>query len=97
MLSPTTMSFSRQPQVLAPPTTTGMWTGFNPELIDTVDWPSAPCVSLAVDRIVRDALSTGLSMRETYQAVRTVLVAHGVHPDKVDIDRCVKDHVLAAI
>ena len=91
------MSFCRQPQVLAPPTTTGMWAGFNPELIDSAEWPSAPALSLAVDRVIRDALSTGLSLRETYQQVRIALVAQGVQPDNVDLDRCVKDHVLLAI
>ena len=91
------MSFSRQPQVLAPPTTSGMWVGFNPELIDSAEWPSAPALSLAVDRVIRDALSAGLSLRETYQQVRSTLVAQGVQPDNVDLDRCVKDHVLMAI
>ena len=74
-----------------------MWIGFNPELIDTDVWPSAPNVSLAVDRVVRDALSTGLSLRETYQQVRCTLVAQGLQPDDVDMDRCIKDHVLMAI
>lgn len=91
------MSFSRQPQVLAPPTSSGMWVGFNPELIDSPEWPSAPALSLAIDRVVRDALAAGLSLRETYQQVRSTLVAQGVHPDNVDLDRCVKDHVLMAI
>ena len=96
-LSPTTMSFCRQPQVLAPPSNGGVWDGFNLELIDSVDWPSAPSVSLAIDRIVRDALSTGLSLRETYSQVRTTMLAQGIQPDSFDLDRCVKDHVLAAI
>lgn len=96
-ISPTTISFCRQPQVLSPPTDTGMWAGFNPELINSADWPSAPALSLAIDRIVRDALSTGLTLRETYQQVRATMVAQGVHPDSFDLDRCVKDHVLSAI
>lgn len=96
-LSPTTMSFSRQPQVLAPPTDSGMWVGFDPEMIDSAEWPGSPTVSIAVDRVIRDALAAGLSLRETYQQVRATLVAQGVQPDNVDLDQCVKDHVLMAI
>ena len=97
MDSPTIMNFCQQPRVLPPPTNTGMWAGINPELIDTVEWPAAPALSLAIDRVVRDALSTGLSLRETYQQVRAAMIAEGVQPDGMDLDRCVKDHVFAAI
>jgi hypothetical protein len=91
------MSMSRQPQVLLPPTNTGMWAGFDPDILGQVDWPGAPAVSLAIDRIVRDALATGLTLRETYQQVRITLIAQGVQPDKIDLERCVKDHALGVI
>lgn len=95
--SDTLMRFCRQPQVLPPPTTTGAWAGFDPELIDTNIWSGAPAVSLAIDRVVREALGAGLTLRETYQEVRSTLHAQGVHPDEVDLDQCIKDHVLLAI
>ena len=96
-LSPTTMSLSVQPQVLPPPTTTGMWAGFDPEILGQAGWPGGPAISLAIDRIVRDALATGLTLHETCQVVRDTLVAQGVHPDKVDVELCVKDHALGVI
>jgi hypothetical protein len=96
-LSPVTMSFCRQPQVLPKPSSTGIWAGFNPELIDSAEWPNAPDLSLAIDYAVRDALCAGLTLREMYQQVRSTLVAQGLQPDGLDLDRCVKDHVLLAI
>lgn len=91
------MSFCRQPKALPVPTTTGIWAGFNPELIDVAEWPNAPDLSLAIDYAVRDALGSGLTLREMYQQVRTTLIAQGLQPDTLDLDRCVKDHVLLAI
>lgn len=91
------MKFCRQPQELPVPTTTGIWAGFNPELIDTAEWPNAPDLSLAVHYAVHNALGAGLSLREMYQQVRTTLIDQGLQPDTLDLDRCVKDHVLLAI
>ncbi|HEX2280170.1 MAG TPA: hypothetical protein VHG52_00280, partial [Thermomicrobiales bacterium] len=84
-------------QVLRPPTDTGMWAGFDPEILGQAGLPHEPAISLAIDRAVRDALSAGLTLRETYQQVRTTLISQGVRPDGVDIDRCVKDYALGAI
>lgn len=94
--SPTTMSFSVQPQVLSPPTNTGVLAGFDADLLGEAGWPGAPAVSLAIDRVVRDALATGLTLRETYKQVHDILVSQNLH-DKVDLERCVKDHALGAI
>lgn len=91
------MSFCRQPKCLPVPTTNGIWAGFNPELIDIAEWPNAPDLSLAIDYAVRDALGSGVSLREMYQQVRSTLIAQGLQPDALDLDRCVKDHVLLAI
>lgn len=94
--SPTTMRFSVQPQVLPPPTNSGMWAGFDPDLIVNSGPLGSPAVSLAIDRVVRDALAAELTLRETYQQVHDLLVAQNIH-DQVDLERCVKDHALGAI
>src|SRR5690606_10100058 len=95
--SSTVMSMSRQPQVLLPPTSTDMWAGSAPERIAPAEWPGQPALSLAIDRVIREAIAAELSLRETYQRVRATLHAEGVHPDSLDLDRCIKDHVLGAI
>ena len=95
--SPMTMSMCRQPVRLSPPTTTGILRGFDPEIVGQADWPGRPAMSLAVDRVVRNALSTGLTLRETYQEVRATLVAAGLHPDNDTLDGYLKDHALAVI
>lgn len=96
-VSPTIMSMSRQPVILPAPATTGILTGFDPEIISAADWPGAPAVTLAIDRIVREALSTGKTLRETYGEVRTILNAVGLHPNDDDLQGYLKDHALAVI
>lgn len=54
-------------------------------------------MSLAVDRVVRNARSTGLTLRETYQEVRATLAAAGIHPDTDALDGYLKDYALAVI
>ncbi|MBA2454747.1 MAG: hypothetical protein H0V47_16390 [Chloroflexia bacterium] len=95
--SPTTMSMSRQPVILPPPTSTGLLSGFDPAIIGQADWPGAPAVTLTIDRIVREAISTGKTLRETYGEVRTTLNAVGLHPSDDDLQGYLKDHALAVI
>lgn len=95
--SPTAMSMSRQPAVLAPPAKTGLLVGFDPAIVGPADWPGAPAVTLTVDRIVREALSTDKTLRETCAEVRATLNAAGLHLGHDDLEGYVKDHALAMI
>lgn len=88
---------SRQPVVLPPPATTGLLVGFDPAIVGPADWPGAPAVTLTIDRIVREALSTGKTLRETYGEVRTILNSVGLHPNDDDLEGYLKDHALAVI
>jgi hypothetical protein len=94
--SPTEMSLRHSAQVLARSSTSGSRACVDPTLVDTVNWPSASTLSLAIDSIIRDALSAGLTLPETYQQVRTTLIAQGVQPDVFDLDRYVREHILGA-
>lgn len=96
-VSPIIMSMSRQPVVLSPPAKTGILVGFDPAIIGPADWPGAPAITLTIDRIVREALSTGKTLRETYGEVRTTLNAAGMHPNNEDLEGYLKDHALAVI
>jgi hypothetical protein len=96
-VSPTIMSMSRQPVVLTPPAKTGLLVGFDPAIVGPADWPGAPAVTLTVDRIVREAISTGKTLRETCTEVRATLNVAGLHLDHNEVEGYVKDHALAVI
>ena len=96
-VSHTVMSMSRQPVTLPPPARTGMLIGFDPVIIGQAGWPGEPAVTLTIDRIVRDAISTGKTLLDTYQEVRAFLNSAGLNPDNEDLDGYLKDHAMAVI
>lgn len=83
--------------MLAPPAHSGILPGYDPAIIGPADWPGAPAVTLTIDRIVREALSTGKTLRETYTEVLAILNAAGFNPEPNDLEGYLKDHALAVI
>lgn len=60
-----------------------------------VDWPFAPEVSAAIDPLLRELMTTRLSIQEVYAHLRDALGSHGVSVPEDELHRWVHAAALA--
>jgi hypothetical protein len=63
-------------------------------MLPHVDWPVSPMVQRAVSAAVSEAIDAGLSLRDTFERVRSALEGCGIILSQDDIKTCIGAHSL---
>jgi len=71
------------------------WSELTPPIVPSAEWPASVLLDHAIDRIIRDSLSSGRSLHEAVSRISELAGTIVPHISEAELDRRVHAQVLA--